>query len=114
MLRYLGRYTHRIAISNHRILAFDGERVTFRWRDYAHGNKQREMTLDVVEFLLRFFLHILPKGFVRIWPSDSWLTVFEQSGLLCAVNLDVVPPEPIPFAPSDSAPTRTARVVALC
>jgi predicted RNA-binding Zn-ribbon protein involved in translation (DUF1610 family) len=48
------------------LLAFDGERVTFRWRDYAHGNKSRVMTLDAVEFLRRFFLHVLPKGFVRI------------------------------------------------
>lgn len=66
VLRYLGRYTHRIAISNHRLLAFDGERVSFRWKDYAHGGKQRIMTLDATEFLRRFFLHVLPKGFVRI------------------------------------------------
>jgi hypothetical protein len=66
VLRYLGRYTHRIAISNHRLLAFDGERVTFRWKDYAHGGKQRKMTLLGTEFLRRFFLHVLPKGFVRI------------------------------------------------
>ena len=66
VLRYLGRYTHRMAISNHRLAAFDGERVSFRWRDYAHGGKQRLMTLDAVKFLRRFFLHVLPKGFVRI------------------------------------------------
>jgi hypothetical protein len=66
VLRYLGRYTHRMAISNHRITAFDGNRVSFRWRDYAHGGKQRVMTLDEVNFLCRFFLHVLPKGFVRI------------------------------------------------
>ena len=66
VLRYLGRYTHRIAISNHRLLAFDGQRVTFRYKDYAHGSKQRIMTLDAVEFLRRFFLHVLPEGFVRI------------------------------------------------
>jgi hypothetical protein len=66
VLRYLGRYTQRIAISNHRLLAFDGERVTFRWKDYAHGGKQRMMTLAAIEFLRRFFLHVLPKGFVRI------------------------------------------------
>jgi hypothetical protein len=66
VLRYLGRYTHRIAISNHRILAFDGESVTFRWKDYAHGGKQKTMTLLATEFLRRFFLHVLPKGFVRI------------------------------------------------
>src|SRR5580704_6044219 len=66
VLRYLDRYTHRIAISNHRLLAFDGERVTFRWKDYTHGGKQRMMTLLGTEFLRRFFLHVLPKGFVRI------------------------------------------------
>lgn len=65
-LRYLGRYTHRVAISNHRLLAFDGERVTFRWKDYAHGSQQRTMTLAATEFLRRFFLHVLPRGFVRI------------------------------------------------
>jgi hypothetical protein len=66
VLRYLGRYTHRVAISNHRLLAFDGERITFRWKDYAHGSTQRKMTLVGTEFLRRFFLHVLPKGFVRI------------------------------------------------
>jgi hypothetical protein len=66
VLRYLGRYTHRVAISNHRLLAFDGEQVTFRWKDYRHGGKQRKMTLTATEFLRRFFLHVLPKGFVRI------------------------------------------------
>ena len=66
VLRYLGRYTHRMAISNDRITAFDGNRVSFRWRDYVHGGKQRLMTLDAVNFLCRFFLHVLPKGFVRI------------------------------------------------
>jgi hypothetical protein len=66
VLRYLARYTHRVAISNHRLLAFDGERVTFRWRDYAHGNKKRKMTLSATEFLRRFVQHILPRGFVRV------------------------------------------------
>jgi hypothetical protein len=66
VLRYLGRYTHRVAISNHRLLDFDGESVTFRWKDYAHGNKQKKMTLTAVEFLRRFVQHILPLGFVRI------------------------------------------------
>jgi hypothetical protein len=65
-LRYLGRYTHRVAISNHRWLAFEQEHVTFRWKDYAHGGKQGKMTLGAAEFLRRFFLHVLPKGFVRI------------------------------------------------
>ena len=55
-----------MAISNHRITAFDGEQVSFRWRDYRHGGKQRVMPLEAVEFLRRFFLHVLPRGFVRI------------------------------------------------
>jgi predicted Zn-ribbon and HTH transcriptional regulator len=66
VLRYLGRYTHRVAISNHRLLALERERVTFRCKDYARGGKQAQMTLVATEFLRRFFLHVLPKGFVRI------------------------------------------------
>jgi Putative transposase/Transposase zinc-binding domain len=65
-LRYLGRYTHRVAISNHRLLSLANDQVTFRWRDSAHKNKQRLMTLPVAEFLRRFLLHVLPPGFVRI------------------------------------------------
>ena len=66
VLRYLGRYTHRVAISNHRLVSLEGRQVTFRWRDSAHGNQQRLMTLAVEEFLRRFLLHVLPPGFVRI------------------------------------------------
>jgi hypothetical protein len=66
VLRYLGRYTHRVAISNHRLLSFDGNNVTFRWRDYAHGNTQKTMIVSADEFIRRFLLHVLPKGFVRI------------------------------------------------
>jgi hypothetical protein len=66
VLQYLGRYTHRVAISNHRLVSFADGQVTFRWRDSAHHNEQKLMTLSVDEFLRRFLLHILPKGFVRI------------------------------------------------
>jgi hypothetical protein len=66
VLRYLGRYTHRVAISNHRLVDFDGTKVTFLWRDYAHGNRKRKMTLAAEEFVRRFLLHVLPRGFVRI------------------------------------------------
>ena len=65
-LRYLGCYTHRVAISNHRLVSLADGRVTFRWRDSAHKNKQRRMSLPVEEFLRRFLLHTLPPGFVRI------------------------------------------------
>jgi len=66
VLRYLGRYTHRVAISNHRLVLFADGEVTFRWRDSAHNNEQKLMTLSLDEFLRRFLLHLLPKGFVRI------------------------------------------------
>jgi hypothetical protein len=66
VLRYLGAYTHRVAISNSRLVALSEGNVTFRWRDSAHGNKKRLMTLAIEEFLRRFLLHVLPPGFVRI------------------------------------------------
>jgi Putative transposase/Transposase zinc-binding domain len=66
VLNYLARYTHRVAISNHRLADLSDGKVTFRWKDYAHGSKQKRMTLSVDEFLRRFLLHTLPSGFVRI------------------------------------------------
>jgi hypothetical protein len=66
VLKYLGGYTHRVAISDHRLVAFENGQVTFRWRDSAHKNKKRLMTLPVDAFLRRFLLHVLPRGFVRI------------------------------------------------
>ena len=66
VLQYLARYTHRVAISNHRLLDLRDGMVTFRWKDYAHGNKKRKMTLTAEEFLRRFLLHTLPRRFVRI------------------------------------------------
>ena len=66
VLQYLGRYTHRVAISNHRLVSFAEGKVTFRWRDSAHHNEQKLLTLSLDKFLRRFLLHVLPKGFVRI------------------------------------------------
>ncbi len=66
VLHYLGRYTHRVAISNHRLVSLSDGQVTFRWRDSAHHNEQKLLSLALDEFLCRFLLHILPKGFVRI------------------------------------------------
>ena len=102
VLRYLGRYTHRMAISNHRITAFDGDRVSFRWRDYAHGGKQGVMTLDAVNFLYRFFLHVLPKGFVRIRHYGLLANRFRNyllplaHILLAAQGREQLPPPPLP------------------
>jgi hypothetical protein len=66
VLKYLARYTHRVAISNHRLAGLDDRTVTFQWKDYADGNTPKWMTLDGVEFLRRFLQHVLPGGFVRI------------------------------------------------
>ena len=108
VLRYLGRYTHRVAISNHRLLAFDGEHVTFRWRDYAHGNKSRVMKLHAIEFLRRFFLHVLPKGFVRI-RHFGFLANRHRAALvaLCRQLLNTTASEPALTAPA--APTWHCR-----
>ena len=66
VLKYLARYTHRVAISNRRVLSMEDDRVTFEWKDYAAGNQAKTMTLEAVEFIRRFLLHVLPSGFVHI------------------------------------------------
>ena len=60
VIQYLGRYTHRVAISNERILKIEGEKVTFKWRDYKDNNKMKEMIISIQEFIRRFLMHILP------------------------------------------------------
>src|SRR4051812_12155356 len=66
VLKYLARYTHRVAISNQRLTALEGDAVEFLWKDYAHKAKQKSMRLEAVELIRRFLLHVLPSGFVRI------------------------------------------------
>jgi len=66
VLKYLARYTHRVAISNRRLLGLENGKVTFRWKDYAQGNKPSVMTLDAAEFIRRFLMHVMPRSFVRI------------------------------------------------
>jgi len=66
VLKYLARYTHRVAISNSRLLSLQNGRVSFEWKDYAGGNQIKVMTLEAAEFIRRFLLHVLPTGFVRI------------------------------------------------
>jgi Putative transposase/Transposase zinc-binding domain len=92
VLQYLGRYTHRVAISNHRLVSFADGQITFRWRDSAHNNAQKLMTLSLDEFLRRFLLHLLPKGFVRI-RHFGFLANRRRSTLLplCFEALNAVP-----------------------
>src|SRR6201982_1658222 len=81
VLQYLGRYTHRVAISNHRLVSFAGGKVTFRCGDSSHNNEQKLLTLSLDEFLRRFLLHVLPKGFVRI-PDFGFLANRRRATLL--------------------------------
>src|SRR5215831_1524757 len=111
VLRYLGRYTHRVAISNHRIVSFDGERVTFRWRDYTGGNKMRTMTVTADEFIRRFLLHVLPKGFVRI-RHFGFMANYQRSESfeLCRRMLQMAPHLPSP----ETGCTTSARLCPTC
>jgi hypothetical protein len=94
-LDYLGRYTHRVAISNNRLLRFDGDSVLFRWKDYRHEARHRTMTLAADEFIRRFLLHVLPDGFKRI-RSYGWLANCHRAAQLatCRRLLDAALPTP--------------------
>src|ERR1700733_7686141 len=98
VLRYLGRYTHRVAISNHRLLAFDRERGTFRWQDYARGNQQPQMTLTASEFLRRCLQPVLPRGLVRIRQFGLLANSCRTSRLRLIREL-LPPPRPPPSDP---------------
>lgn len=93
VLQYLARYTHRVAISNHRLVSVSDSAVTFRWKDYAHGSRLRTMTIAPEEFLRRFLQHVLPKGFPRI-RYFGWLANRRRRELLplCRCLLNQQPP----------------------
>jgi hypothetical protein len=123
VLRYLGRYTHRVAISNHRLLAFDGEHVTFSYKDYARGNQRRTMTLTAMEFLRRFVQHILPRGFVRIRQSGFLANTCRTARVTRARMVLATPAPPVPApapptppvnTPTTTSPTRTTWTCPHC
>jgi hypothetical protein len=96
VLAYLGRYTHRVAIANHRLVSFEDGEVRFRWRDYAHGNKTKVMALGAEEFLRRFLLHTLPSGFVKIRHYGLLGNRCRHEKVArCRVLLDQPEPEPL-------------------
>ena len=123
-LDYLGRYTHRVAISDHRIRAIrDGPStgagqatVTFAWRDRADGNTEKEMTLPCADFIARFLRHVLPSGFQKV-RAYGWLAPRRKAAALAAIRkaLGAVPPSP---PPHETAPERILRLtgvdVTLC
>ena len=103
VISYLGRYTHRVAISNDRILSMGNGKVTFRWRDYAHGNQMKRMTLDAEEFIRRFLLHILPAGFRKIRHYGLFAARSKEKRLaLCRRLTDT--PQPSQELPPMSTP----------
>ena len=93
VLKYLSRYTHRIAISNRRLISTDEQTVTFKWKDYAHHHRPRNMTLDGAEFLRRFLMHAVPRGFMRIRHFGLLANRIRRSNLiLCRQLLNASPP----------------------
>jgi len=115
VLRYLGAYTHRVAISNHRLLAFTDGNVTFQWRDSAHGNRRRIMSLPVDEFLRRFLLHLLPHGFMRI-RNFGFLANRRRAELLPLCFRLLKPSDPHPARPAlpSALPTQSLWNCPLC
>ena len=94
VLKYLARYTHRVAISSGRLLSMENGRVTFAYKDYADGNKSKVMTLEATEFIRRFLLHILPGGFVRIRQFGFLANRARGKKLaLCRALLGAAPPD---------------------
>jgi hypothetical protein len=110
VLDYLGRYTHRVAISNHRLLSLTDTGVRFRYKDYAHGNRRRVMALPAAEFIRRFLLHVLPTGFMRIRHYGILANRSKQAKLARARQALACPaPEQVP-RPPETVPAFWLRV----
>jgi hypothetical protein len=108
VLQYLGRYTHRVAISNHRLVSYADDQVTFRWRDSAHNNEQKLRSLSLDEFLRRFLLHILPQASCAsatsaFWPTDGvprsyrFAFTFSARNNSCKLNKTAPPRKTLPI-----------------
>ena len=94
VLAYLGRYTHRVAISNHRIVSVADGKISFKWRDYRDGSAEKVMTLPAREFIRRFLLHVLPLGFTKIRHYGFLASAIKWKSLaLCRRELAARPPE---------------------
>ena len=105
VLHYLARYTHRVAISNHRLVAVTDEAVTFRWKDYRHGSQVKTLTVDADEFLRRFLVHVLPKGFVRIRYFGILAARCRAEALPHCRRALAAAPDPPPVAPVSASRT---------
>ncbi|MBA2774147.1 MAG: IS91 family transposase [Nocardioidaceae bacterium] len=94
VVEYLGRYTHKIAISNHRLKQVDDKEVTFSYKDYKHGSVNKQMTLDAFEFIRRYSMHILPKGLVRIRHYGILSSTSKKQAAIC-IKEQLPKPEPL-------------------
>ena len=102
VLKYLARYTHRVAISNQRLIAMEEGKVSFRWKDYADGNQPKTMELEAVEFIRRFLQHVVPSGFVRIRHYGFLANRHRDAKLLrCRELLAVATVPPEKLAPTE-------------
>jgi hypothetical protein len=114
VLKHLGRYTHRVAISNQRLVSIDNGVVCFRWKDYAQHNQVTVMSLPAAEFLRRFLLHVVPSGFMRIRHFGLLANRHRTSKLArCRALLDPAAPVEVdacerPGASDDASPSATA------
>jgi hypothetical protein len=103
VLKYLARYTHRVAISNQRLVSLEDGRVTFRWKNYAHASEPAFMTLQAEEFMRRFLLHVLPSGFVKVRHFGFLANRRRRDNLrLCRQLLAANSTTPPDLAPYDS------------
>lgn len=112
VLAYLGRYTHRVASSNERLVALEDGLVRFRWRDYADGDRVKLMELEAEEFLRRFLLHVVPDGFVRI-RHFGLLANRTRKAKLARCRALLAHPEPPPPAPPEPARAVMLRVTGI-
>jgi hypothetical protein len=109
VLKYLARYTHRVAISNGRLLGLREGRVTFRYQDYADGHRPRTMTLDADEFLRRFVQHVLPRGFVKVRHYGLLANAHREARLAICRRLLLVANVALAMPSAPAAPTEPAR-----
>jgi len=119
VFEYLGRYTHRVAISNSRLIRIEDGSVAFRWKDYRHHDRQKVMTLEADEFLRRFLLHVLPDGFQRIRHYGLLGNRGRATRLALCRRLLAAPPPPMPVLaeladPRDRYEALTGRSLQLC
>jgi hypothetical protein len=115
VLKYLGRYTHRVAISNHRLLSIQDEKVSFKWRDYKNGSKQRVMTLTADEFVRRFLLHILPRGYTKIRHYGFLASAVKKRKLaLCKILTGATVTVRVKLSPVELMLKLTGRDITLC